>query len=164
VGGAVTDGYSPVRDAISHLAELGALTRPWMTAGMVAFGIGVPVFGLGLRKAVDGPAWLAAIAAGAGSLAVAAVPLRPGEDVPGHAVAASFAYLTVSLVPLLAAPHLRGRWRAASIAAGVGAGVCLAATAIGPAHGLFQRAGLTIVDAWIIAMALRMSREEPKTR
>jgi hypothetical protein len=162
VGGAVTDGYSPVHDAISRLAELGAPTRPWMTAGMAAFGVGVPVFGLGLRRVVDGPAWLAALAAGAGSLAVAALPLRPGEDVPAHAVAAAASYVAVSLVPLLAAPSLRGRWRPASIATGVVAGACLAATAVGPAHGLFQRLGLTVVDAWIIAMALRMTKD-PKT-
>jgi hypothetical protein len=118
----------------------------------------VPVFGLGLRKVVEGPAWLAAVAAGVGSLAVAAVPLQPDHEVPAHAVAASFAYVGTALMPLLASRSLGGRWRTGSIATGAVAGACLAFTAAGPAHGLFQRIGLTVVDAWLVAMSVRMAR------
>ncbi|MCU1487671.1 MAG: hypothetical protein JWN67_4417 [Actinomycetia bacterium] len=155
-GGLATDGCAPIHDAISELAKVGAPTRPWMTAGMIAFGVGVPLFATGLRQAVDGPAWIAAVAAGAGSLAVAAVPLQPDRDVPAHAVAAAGAYVALALVPLLAARSLPGRWRPVSLATGAAAAACLAATAAGPAHGLFQRLGLTLVDAWLVALALRL--------
>jgi hypothetical protein len=33
-------------------------------------------------------------------------------------------------------------------------GACLAATVFGPAHGLFQRAGLTLGDLWLAATAV----------
>jgi len=36
--------------------------------------------------------------------------------------------------------------------------VCLLATVAGPAHGLFQRLGLTIGDAWIVATAVALTR------
>ena len=38
------------------------------------------------------------------------------------------------------------------------AGLCLLATVAGPAHGLFQRLGLTIGDAWIVATAVVLLR------
>jgi hypothetical membrane protein len=163
--GAAADGYSPVHDAISELARVGASTRPWMTGGLVAFGVGLPVFAAGLRRAVAGPAWMAATAAGLSSLAVAAIPLRSGEDVPGHAVAAAGAYLTLAAVPLLAARPLarmgRRRWARASVGVGAIAGVLLAGTAAGPAHGLLQRMGLTLLDAWVVAAALTLVRSVP---
>ena len=39
VAGALRDGYSPTRDAISELGELGASTAPAMTAAFVLFGL-----------------------------------------------------------------------------------------------------------------------------
>jgi hypothetical protein len=149
-----------VRDAISELARIGASTRPWMTGGMVAFGIGLPIFATGLRRAVPGPAWMAAAAAGLSSFAVAAIPLRPGTEVPAHAVAAATAYLTLAAVPLLAAKPLadmgRRRWAQASVGVGVTAGLLLAGTAAGPVHGLLQRCGLTLLDAWVIVASVTL--------
>src|SRR3954451_23783514 len=75
VSGALRHGYSPVEDAISRLAAVGAPRRLIMTAGFVGFGIGVPVYAAALRAAVPGPAWKTAVATGAATLAVAATPL-----------------------------------------------------------------------------------------
>jgi len=142
VSGAVTDGYSPARDAISDLAALGAPTRPWMTAGMVAFGVAMPVF----ARLLPRPAARAAIAAGVGTLAVAALPLDPGTEVPAHAVAAGASYLALAGVPAFA-----GNAPVALAALGLlGASVV-----VDGASGLLQRAGLTLVDVWIVQRALR---------
>ncbi len=70
-----TRGYSPVTDAISDLAAIGASTRSLMTAGFVVDGIGLTAFGLSMRTAVEGRAWMAAVATGVATLGVAAAPL-----------------------------------------------------------------------------------------
>ena len=147
IAGARTPGYSPVERAISRLAEIGAPQRPLMTAGMVAFGVTVPVFALGARK-VLGRAPAASLAwAGVATLAVAALPLRPDEDGTAHAVAAIAAYAGTAGAPLLSR-GLGARLLGAASAA------LLAASFAGPATGLFQRAGLTLVDAWIVHRAV----------
>lgn len=159
IGGATTKGYSPVDDAISRLAATGADTRGLMTAGFVCFGVGVPVYGLTLRRELPGRAWLAAVASGSATLGVAAFPLDVSSTIDrvhgGFAVAG---YITLAMVPLLASRTL---WRqghrratAASLIVAMTSGACLAATAVGPAHGLFQRLGLTIVDGWLVASAI----------
>ena len=130
---------------------------------MVGFGVGVPLFAAGLRKALDGPAWIAAGVAGLASFGVAALPLHPDHEVPAHAVAAGLAYASLSLAPLLAAGPLAATGRRGMARFSVGAGVvgaaCLAATLAGPAHGFFQRAGLTTLDVWLVLVALRVVRQ-----
>jgi hypothetical protein len=58
---------------------------------------------------------------------------------------------------LLAAGPLaaRGHRRVAAVSRAVGvlSGASLAATVFGSAHGLFQRAGLTLGDLWLVAAA-----------
>ncbi|MDQ6798633.1 MAG: hypothetical protein M3011_11570, partial [Actinomycetota bacterium] len=75
-----------------------------------------------------------------------------------HNALAGVGYLALVATPLLAARPLAevGHHRAAvaSLVAAGAAGVCLVATLVGPAHGLYQRVGLTIVDAWLMASAL----------
>lgn len=149
VGGERTPEYSPVHDAISRLAEVGAPARPLMTAGFVAFGLAVPAFAAGARHRL-GPASAAALAvAGIATLGVAALPLEAGVDDTPHAVAATIGYAGMAAAPLL----VRGRSRG-DLAVGVLAAASLVATAAGPAHGLFQRLGLGLVDAWIVRRAL----------
>lgn len=161
VGSATTTGYSAVEDAISQLAAIGASTRPLMTAGFIAFGIGVPLYATALRGALPGPAWMTAFATGAASLALAAVPLKESAAVDAlHNACAGFGYVTLAATPLLAARPLaaRGHRRAAaaSVAVAAASGLCLAGTLAGPAHGLLQRLGLTIGDAWLVATAVWM--------
>jgi hypothetical protein len=79
-----------------------------------------------------------------------------------HGALASIGYATLAATPLLAARPLAesGQREAAtlSLAAGVIAGLSLAATVLGPAHGLFQRIGLTTGDVWLAASAIAILR------
>jgi hypothetical protein len=164
VGGAVARNYSPVDDAISRLAAVDASTRALMTTGFVTFGVGVPLYGLALRERLPGPAWTSAVATGLATLGVAAFPLDRSSTVDlVHGAFASAGYVTLAGVPLLAAAPLRRkgfrRGAAASLAVGAASGVCLIATLAGERHGLFQRAGLTIGDAWLVASALWLLRD-----
>jgi hypothetical membrane protein len=155
--GATRAGYDPVRDPISRLAEEGASTRAAMTAGFLVFGMGVPLFGIALRRRLGGHAGTAAIATGLATIGVAAFPLGPGTDTD-HAVAATAGYVTLAAVPLLAAGRLRGAPRAASLVTGLVSAACLVATTFVPTVGLFQRIGLTVVDAWIVVAAVALAR------
>jgi hypothetical protein len=134
-----------------------------MTGGFVAFGIGVPLYGLALRDRLPGPAWASAVATGLATLGVAAFPLDRSSTLDlVHGAFASVGYATLAGVPLLAARPLRdeGATRAAtaSVAVGVFSAACLLATLAGRRHGLFQRAGLTAGDVWIVASAVRLMR------
>ena len=161
--GAVTSGYSPVEDAISRLAAIHAPTRWVMTAGFVCFGVAVPVYSVALRDALGGRAWLAAMVTGLATLGVAAVPLDVSKTTDlVHGGFASVGYAALALTPVLAAGPLarRGHRRAASVSRAVGvlSGACLAATTVGSASGLFQRAGLTLGDLWLAASATAIIR------
>ena len=161
IGGAVAEGYSPVDDPISRLAAVGATTRPLMTAGFLGFGAGMAAFAGGLRSSLAGRAWVAALAAGACTAGVAAVPLDGGRD-GLHGLLAGLGYAAVVAVPACAARPLaragRGEAAAATVVATVGAACLLAsATTSGP-DGLLQRLGLTLVDAWLAVTAVRLWR------
>ena len=159
--GWVTDGYSPVSGAISDLAARGSPTRAIMTAGFVVFGVAVPLYGLALRQAGTGWAGLAAVVCGLATLGVAAVPLGRGHD-GLHGAFAGLGYVALTLVAVFMVGPLRRmgrrRWANAGTVAAVVAGSCLVATAWGPAHGLFQRLGLTVGDAWLVAGAVVVVR------
>ena len=157
VGGLVADGYAPVDDAISRLAAVGASTRPLMTTGFLVFGAGMAAFAVGLRSTLDGPAWVAALAAGGCTAGVAAVPVDGGRDAL-HGALAGAGYLALVAVPLLAARSRRGG-REVAVATAVVAGVCLGASvAVEGPNGLLQRLGLTLLDAWVVATAVREVR------
>jgi hypothetical protein len=67
LGGLLTQGYDPVDQAISQLAREGAATRPLMTAGLVAFGLLVPVWAIVLgRRLGSRPVQAAVTTAGRG--------------------------------------------------------------------------------------------------
>jgi hypothetical protein len=152
--------YSPVHDAISRLAAAQAPTRPGMTLGFAAFGIGVPLFGLALREELpESRAWMTAVATGLATLAVGLAPLEKSKQVDLlHGAFATVGYATLAATPWLAAPALRPGPARVSRAMAVASAAALAATALGPSHGLLQRVGLTIGDGWIVAMAVKMMR------
>lgn len=156
IAGQIRDGYSGVDQAISQLAAVDSPGRGGMTAGFVAFGLGVPLFGQALRRALHGPAWIAATITGIATLGVAATPL--GRYDVAHNVFAVIGYVSLAATPLLAAKalHDRGTPRAArwSAACGIATAVLLTASAFDTGHGLTQRLGLGITDAWIVAAAL----------
>jgi hypothetical membrane protein len=149
-GGALTDGYSPVNDFISELAASGASTRTLMTSGLVVFAAGVGSFARGLPK----PARIAGYVNAVATLGIAAFPLHAGID-HLHALAAGTGYASLAAMPLLAARALPRRAAIASAAVGLIAGASMLASAMtDTTNGLFQRVGLTIVDAWIVVSAL----------
>ena len=166
VGAAATSApYSSIDDAISRLAAVGADTRWLMTAGFVTFGLSLPVFAWALRRTVPGRAWITATATGLATLAVAATPLDRSATVDRmHGIFAGIGYVTLAATPLLAAAPLldmgHRRLARAGIAAGLTSALALALTATGLPTGLFQRVGLTVSDAWIIATALAIGRCE----
>ncbi len=155
--------YSSIDDAISQLAGVGADTSWLMTAGFVTFGLSLPVYAWALRSTVGGRAWITATATGLATLAVAAAPLDRSDTVDRlHGIFAGIGYLTLSATPLLAASPLLalGHRRLAhyGLAVGVASTIALALTTTGLPTGLFQRVGLTVSDAWIIATALAIRR------
>jgi len=160
--GASTEGYSPVHDAISRLAASGATTRVGMSAGFAVFGAGMTLYAAALRSALPGPAWTMAVATGVATLGVAALPLETSVGDRFHYVAAAAGYGTLAALPMVAGRSLarRGRrgWARYSTATGAVSAVCVLASAIGPASGLFQRAGLTVVDVWVVASAVEILR------
>lgn len=154
LGATTSADYDPLQDAISRLAEVDAPTQAGMTAGFVAFGIGVPLFGLALKRQ-GSPAWPAAVATGLATLGVAATPLETSKAVDLlHGAFATIGYATLAATPWL------GGGRGSKVLA-VLSGTALAATVLGPYHGLLQRVGLTIGDAWIAAQAVRLMRARP---
>ena len=162
VGGLRTPDYSPVHDAISRLAAVGSPERVLMTTGFVVYGVAVTVGGLAVRASVISRAWPAVVVNGGATLAVAALPLdvsTAGDR--AHGVAATIGYVSLALVPVLAAGPLdrAGHRRVAvlSVGAGIGIGVCLALTVVADAKGAFQRAGLGIGDAWLVAAGLSLA-------
>lgn len=156
IAGVSLDEYSAVQDAISRLAAIDEPTRASMTAGFVAFGLGVPLFAEALRRTLGGPSWIAATVTGLATLGVAATPV--GRYDAAHLWFATLGYASLAATPLLAAPALRalGARRAAnwSIACGVISAGLLAASTIDVANGLTQRLGLGIGDLWIVVAAL----------
>lgn len=163
IGGAMKDGYSPVSDTISRLAEQGASSRPAMTAGFVGFGVLMPLYGRELGRALGSRATGAAVAAsGAGTLVVAAFPVTAAGGTTGdtvHYLAAGLAYTANVLAPLVAAPRLPGRgarWASYAVAAGVGAAV-IGSLRADEVTGLLQRTGLTLFDVWAVAVAVGLS-------
>lgn len=147
--GAGAGAYDPTRDAISRLAALGAPTRPLMTAGMVALGAGMGLYGLAVRPR---PTWWLPVANGAITLAVAALPLGGGVD-GAHGLAAGAGYLTLAAIPVVV-----GGRRLLPAAVSAVSGACLLLTVVADRDGLFQRIGLTVAQAWIVASALGLLR------
>lgn len=162
IGGQLKDGYSPVHDTISRLAETGASTRGLMTAGFVGFGVLITWYAAELGRVLDSPGVRAAVtASGLGTLAVAAFPVTPegGQfSDTAHYVAAGVAYVADAIAPLLAARHLdTPHARLASYAMGAAVAAALVGSLrVEEVTGLLQRTGLTLYDAWAVALAVRL--------
>lgn len=162
VGGAIADGYDPLRDAISQLAREGAPTQPLMTSGLIAFGVLIPVWAQVVSRELGsrGVRWAVTVA-GLATLAVAALPLtrEPGgtQDLL-HAVAAGTGYVAMAATPLVASRALRRLGHERAAAASVVVGVVSVAGLVGTLlleerSGGLQRLGLTVVDAWHVVAA-----------
>lgn len=159
--------YSSIDDAISRLAARSADTQLLMTAGFIVFGVAVPMYAVALRRGLQGWAWLSATATGVATLGVAAAPLEysPAIDL-AHNIAAGIGYVSLAITPWLAYRPLRKRGAQRLAIAGLVAGgisaLCLAASVGANADGLFQRAGLTSTDLWLMASAVWLGRSSGK--
>jgi hypothetical membrane protein len=157
--------YSPVSDAISELARMHAPTRPAMTAGFLIFGAALPAYAVALRQSLHGHAWKFAAANGVATFGVAAFSLGTPTSGDIHGAFAGLTYASLAATPIAAGVVLRQRGHKAlartSIATGLVCAAALVASVAGPdhVHGLLQRIGLTIGDAWIIASAITMMRD-----
>lgn len=156
-------GYAPTRDPISRLAAVGAPTRAEMSAGFIAFSAGLSLYAASARENLSpGVAALAAANAFA-TLGVAAFPLGGSGGDHLHAVAAGAGYITLAALPALGADvfarddqHSAAR---ASRVLALAIAAALTMSAAGTSHaGFFQRLGLTLGDAWIIATSLWILR------
>ena len=150
-------------DAISELAAVGADTRALMTAGFIAFAIGVIPYATALRRVLGGPAWIAAAGTGVTTLLVAAIPLgRSTSSDHWHGMIAVVGYTTLAVTPLLAIRPLlalgcRGVVSLCIVtAAASGTALLLSDTSL--RTGLFQRIGLTTGQIWIAGSALAIIR------
>jgi hypothetical protein len=150
--GARAKHYDPTRDPISRLSAVRAPSRAAMTAGFLAFSVGLVLYALAVRDRL--PRRVAALAAAnaLATLGVAAFPLEGFGGSAGHAIAAGTGYATLAAMP--AASGMRGG-KVLSAAIAVALGISVAGT---DRTGLFQRTGLTIGDAWIVATAWSMLR------
>jgi hypothetical protein len=159
IGALVNDRQlSPIDDAISQLAHVDSNTRVLMTAGFVTFGVGVGLFATAAhsRLGTVTSLWLAATSVS--TIAVAALPLGASDTIDRlHGVAAAVGYLTLIAAALGAGCPLerlgaRRLARLGRVAAAIAAASLTASLTIGPS-GVFQRIGLTAVDAWIVSVA-----------
>lgn len=159
VGGLRAKDYDPLRDAISQLARVDAPTRPLMTAGFLGFSVLAPFWAKTVSESLGEPRVRTAIhTATVGTLAVAALPLGASFGDGPHAAAAGVSYLAMVATPALGAQGLTGGARTASYAVSAVGAVALVASLLGKYDGGFQRLGLTSVDAWYVAMAVRELR------
>ena len=145
--GATAEDYDPTRRAISRLAELGAGTRPAMTAALVVLGAGMVLYGLALRPHRW---WPLPVANGLATLAVAALPLGGTVDT-AHGVAAALGYVTLAAIPM-------ARGSRQSVLVGLACGACLLASVVVARDGLLQRVGLTMGHLWVVATAVGLVR------
>jgi hypothetical membrane protein len=159
IAGARTPGYSPIRDHISDLAAVGAPTAPLMNAAFATFVIVVtPAIGP-VRRSIGTPT---AVVLGVNIALTAAIALAPlGRSMAGdrlHNVVAGAGYLALGALALSAVPSLWPRNRAAALASGVVGSATLASLAASIASsdlsGLWQRAGITVTDGWMIAVGV----------
>lgn len=168
LAGALRDGYSPTRDAISELGELGASTAPAMTAAFVLFGLSaLPFARVADRLPGAGRALQAAIVvtglatAGAGVFPCSAGCPGPGSSFTdnGHAIVATVGYIALMACPLLsgrAAIRAGARWFGwASVVLGTIGAIGMTAWVLGLAGdaygGLLQRGFNTVADVWWVS-------------
>lgn len=138
-----------------------------MTVTFVAYAAGLLALAAALRRRAPGPVWALAAGTGIATLAVAALPLGSPTTGALHAVAAVVGYGTLSGFVLVTARS--GLHRPTERFVGALGWLTLAlltvSVVVTPAHGLTQRAGLTVGDAVVVWVAwqLRTDRASSPT-
>lgn len=158
LAGLLTDGFDPVRQSISQLQRDGTATATVMTAAFVVFGLGA----LGFARLLPPLPRLALRVAAAATLGAALSPLgevRGGLQDALHLAFGATGYLSLSLLPLLAARTLCGRARILALTAGAVTSACLLGTVPADAlSGVLQRAGFLTAHLWLAGTALGKAR------
>jgi hypothetical protein len=156
--GLLTDDFDPVRQSISQLQRDGAATSAVMTTAFVGFGLGGLAFARLLPPLPRAALRVAAVA----TLGAALSPLgevRGGRQDVLHLAFGATGYLSLSLLPLLAAASLRARARTVALAAGLVTSACLLGTVPADAvSGALQRAGFLCAHLWLAGLALGRMR------
>jgi len=157
--GALTEGYSPIRDHISDLAAIDAPTRPLMNLGFTAFAVAVGLAASPMRRHLGTPAAVVLGANAVLSIGIMLAPLGHSEQSDRiHGVVAGLGYLALAGTAPSAAPVLaKRRTTLAAASAAVGAvsmASLVASLAFNEQSGFWQRVGITTTDAWLIAMGL----------
>ena len=137
--------YSMSSDPISELARVHTSTHAAMT---IVFG----VYALCLLGFAHATSNVVAAVNALATAAVAAFPLGAADT--AHFASAAVAYVTLALLPLTIR-RTAGEWSFTLLIA-----VLLTASVIAPhnVHGLFQRIGLTLGDAWIVWRSLQIMK------
>ena len=163
--GAMTKGYSPIRDHISDLDAVAAPTRPLMNVAFTTFALAVGLAAAPLRSRLGAPTAAAMSANALLSIGIMVAPLgksRASDRV--HGVVAGLGYLALAATAPSAAPTLAARQRTlarASIAVGVTSMACLVASLVRPEKGFWQRAGITTTDAWMVLVGVLVLADHP---
>jgi hypothetical protein len=164
VAGLLTDGFDPVRQSISQLQRDGTATGALMTAAFVSFSVGAVAFLPLLPALPRGALALAAVA----TLGAALSPLgevRGGRQDALHLAFGATGYVSLSVLPLLAARMLPGRSRVAAVVAGLITSACLLGTVPADAvSGALQRAGFLTAHLWLAGLALGVLRQQTPAR
>lgn len=166
VSGLLTEGFDPVRQSNSQLQRDGTATGVVLTAAFVAFATGAllvaPVVGRRLARAPQAALTLAALA----TLGAAVSPLgqvRGGTQDGVHLSFGATGYVSLSVLPLLAAWALRHRSTramAASAVLGVVACLCLLGTVPADAvSGALQRIGFLAGHLWVLGFCVVVLRQ-----
>lgn len=154
LGGLLTDGFDPVRQSVSQLQRDGAMTSAVMTAAFTGFGLGGLAFAPLLPRLPRSALLVAAVA----TLGAALSPLgevRGGRQDALHLAFGATGYLSLSLLPLLAAASLSGVGRRVALLAGLVTSACLLGTVPADAvSGALQRAGFLTAHLWLAGTAV----------
>ena len=154
LSGALTDGFDPVRQSISQLQRDGTATGAVMTAAFAGFAVGGLAFAPLLPRLPRAALSVAALA----TLGAALSPLgevRGGRQDALHLAFGATGYVSLSLLPLLAARALAGPARAAALLAGAVTTACLLGTVPADAvSGALQRLGFLSAHLWLAGVAL----------
>ena len=138
-----------------------------MTGAFVAFGIVMPIFAQPLARVLEGGRLLkaAVVLAGLAILGVASCPLSASGSGTRDLVHGAFA--TTGYVAMVGSAGLgaialrRQQRRVAALVSAIAAilaAASLATTVTGHDVGLFQRAGLTMIDIWFVVVAISILR------
>jgi hypothetical membrane protein len=158
IGGMLLSRYSPIDQHISDLAAVDASTRWLMTLGFAAFALGVGVAAWPLRWLIG---WPAALVLGINAALMLGIALTPTGGSPDtefvHAMLALLLYASLAAVGPLAALSMRRHGAIValgSLAVGVVTLAFLSASLGETRSGLLQRIGITVTDAWLIAIGI----------